>query len=293
LAQDGEVMRQQTDQLWSARGGKSLSEEEMQQLRDLYSARRQANLWENFGRRWQGVPSAGGEAVRAALGLDDRPVTLLATNVIGDSLTLGRQVFSDSMTEWLVRTVRFFAGHPGAQLVVRIHPGELIAKGPSVASVVERALPEGIPPNIHLVPADAPINTYDLIEIASAGLAYTTTVGLEMAMSGLPVIAVGQTHYRGKGFTLDPASWEGYFELLGRVIDAPEQFSLSQSQVDCAWEYAYRFFFEFPFAFPWHLLHLWDDVRDWPVGRVLSEEGRAQFGRALRSLAGEQVNWSK
>ena len=47
-------------------------------------------------RRWQGVPSEGGEKVRPALGLDERPIVLLATNVIGDSLTLGRQVFSNS-----------------------------------------------------------------------------------------------------------------------------------------------------------------------------------------------------
>lgn len=293
LAQNSEVMRQQTDELWQARGGKPISEEQRRRVRDLYSARRQANLWGNFARRWQGVPNAGGEAVRAALDLDQRPIVLLATNVIGDSLTLGRQVFSDSMTEWLVRTVHYFAGQSAAQLVVRIHPGEQITKGPSVAAVVERALPGGITDHIHLVAADAPVNTYDLIEIASMGLVYTTTAGLEMAMSGLPVIAIGQTHYRGRGFTLDPDSWETYFELLGEVIASPEKYLLSQPQVDSAWEYAYRFFFEYPFPFPWHLLHLWEDVREWPVGRVLGEEGLAQFGPTLRGLAGEGIDWSK
>ncbi len=56
--------------------------------------------------------------MRSTLGLDSRPVVLLATNVIGDSLTLGRQVFSDSMTEWLRRTIEYFAHNSGAQLVV-------------------------------------------------------------------------------------------------------------------------------------------------------------------------------
>jgi hypothetical protein len=291
LAQDAEVMRQPTDDLWAARGRRSLSEAELSKVRELFAARQRASLWENFARRWQGAPSAGGEQARAALGLDDRPVILLATNVIGDSLTLGRQVFSDSMTEWLERTVQYFAARPEAQLVVRIHPGELITRGPSVAEVVQAALPEGLPEYVHLVAADAPVNTYDLVEIADLGLVYTTTVGLEMAMSGLPVIAIGQTHYRGKGFTLAPDSWEAYFALLEQVLAAPGAFRLSQAQVDRAWEYAYRFFFEYPRPFPWHLVHMWEDVEAWPVGRVLSAEGQAAFGDTFRYLVGEPVEW--
>jgi hypothetical protein len=290
LAQDGEVMRQQTDDLWAARGGRGLTPAQLQQVRDLFAARQKGSLWENFARRWQGAPSAGGAQARQSLGLDARPVVLLATNVIGDSLTLGRQVFSDSMTEWLVRTVGYFVERPEAQLVVRIHPGELITKGPSVAEVVRRALPH-IPAHIHLVDAAEKVNTYDLVEIADLGLVYTTTVGLEMAMSSVPVMAIGQTHYRGKGFTLDPASWEQYFGLLDKVLASPQDYRLAPQQVEAAWEYAYRFFFEYPHPFPWHLVHMWEDLREWPLERVYSEEGLARFGRALAYLAGEKVRY--
>jgi capsule polysaccharide export protein KpsC/LpsZ len=220
-------------------------------------------------------------------------VALLATNVIGDSLTLGRQVFSDSMTKWLARTVLYFAGKPAVQLVVRIHPGELITKGPSVAEVVQNALPGGLPDHIHLVAADAAVNTYDIVEIADLGLVYTTTVGLEMAMSGVPVIAIGQTHYRGRGFTLDPDSWQAYFDLLECVLENPQEHRLNREQVELAWEYAYRFFFEYPHPFPWHLVHLWEDLGEWPMERVLSEEGQDRFGNTFRCLAGEPVDWAR
>jgi len=53
----------------------------------------------------QATSAQGGSEARKALGLDDRPVVLLATNVLGDSLTLGRQVFSKNMAEWISRTV--------------------------------------------------------------------------------------------------------------------------------------------------------------------------------------------
>jgi hypothetical protein len=290
LAQNSEVMRQETTQLWHARQDQALNPEQLNQVRQLFSARQHASLWENFARRWQGVPSEGGAQVRQTLGLDQRPVILLATNVIGDSLTLGRQVFSDSMTEWLERTVGYFAARTDVQLVVRIHPGELITKGPSVADVVHKILPS-IPENIHLVTADARVNTYDIVEIADLGLVYTTTVGMEMAMSGVPVVVVGNTHYRDKGFTLDPSSWEAYFELLTNILVDPGSYRLSQVQVSQAWNYAYRFFFEYPHPFPWHLVHFWKDLETWSLARLLSDEGLAGYQQTFRYLVGEPVRW--
>jgi len=290
LAQNAEVMRQETGGLWQKRKDIPLTGDQLSQVQELFASRQRASLWENFARRWQGVPSAGGEQVRKTLGLDQRPVVLLATNVIGDSLTLGRQVFSDSMTEWLQRTVLYFANHPEVQLVVRIHPGELITHGPSVADVVRKALPS-IPEHIHLVPADAKINTYDIVEIADLGLVYTTTVGMEMAMSGVPVIAVGNTHYRGKGFTLDPTTWEDYFELLGKALADPGRYRLTREQVDQAWNYAYRFFFEYPHPFPWHLLHIWKDLETWPLSRLLGEGGFASYQKTFDYLVGEPITW--
>jgi hypothetical protein len=290
LAQDAEVMRQDTSDLWNAHKDQTLNQDQLNQVRKLFGSRQRGSLWENFARRWQGVPSEGGAQVRHTLGLDQRPIVLLATNVIGDSLTLGRQVFSDSMTDWLERTVLYFATRPDIQLVVRIHPGELITKGPSVADVVHKALP-ALPENIHLVPAGAKINTYDIVEIADLGLIYTTTVGMEMAMTGVPVVVVGNTHYRGKGFTKDPQSWEAYYEMLNELLTAPGLYRLSQTQVEQAWNYAYRFFFEYPHQFPWHLVHFWKDLETWPLSRLLGDEGISGYQQTFNYLVGEPIHW--
>ncbi len=195
------------------------------------------------------------------------------------------------MTEWLQRTVQYFADRPDRQLVVRIHPGERYTKGPSVSNVLQQALPE-LPAHIHLVSADDPVNTYDLIEIADLGLVYTTTVGLEMAMSGVPALVIGHTHYRDKGFTLDPVSWDDYFDRLEHELSKPAETRLTKTQVEQAWNYAYQFFFEYPQPFPWHLLHFWDELGEWPLGKALSEEGLAQFGDTFCYLAGEPVEWN-
>jgi len=290
LAQNAEVMRQDTDLLWRAREGSHLSPEQFERMRSLFMARQRGAMWENFARLWQDTPAEGGEKARAALGLDQRPVALLATNVLGDSLTLGRQIFSQSMAEWISRTVQYFAGRPDVQFIVRVHPGEVLTHGQSMAEVVRQVLPR-LPEHIRLIGPKDKVNTYDLIEVADVGLVYTTTVGLEMAMCGLPVIVSGQTHYRGRGFTFDPDSWVTYFKQLGQILTHPSSFRLSRMQVESAWEYAYRFFFDYPRPFPWHLVRVWDDYKARPLDQVCGPEGMKQYGDTFKYLVGDPIDW--
>lgn len=290
VAQNDIVMRQNTDDLWKARANSRLTDAERTEIRALEESRSGGRVYGKGTRFWQDTPAEGGRVLREKLGLDDRPVVLLATNVLGDSLTLGRHLFASSMEEWIERTVRYFAARPDVQLVVRVHPGERLIKGTSMVGVVQRAAPQR-PEHIHVVGPKETLNTYDVMEIASLGLVYTTTVGMEIAMRGVPVIVAGMTHFARRGFTLDPTSWEEYFSLLDEFLQSPNVRRLRAGQVEIAWNYAYRFFFEYPFAFPWRLMHFWKDVQLWPLKRVLASEGRSAFGRALGALAGEPIRW--
>ena len=198
--------------LWKARKERPFTDEQRQKVQELYKAKVQGDTWKNFVRHWQSSPRAGGSQVAAQLGLDDRPVVLLATNVLGDSLTLGRQVFSENMADWIEKTLDYFANRSDIQLVIRVHPGEMLTHGPSMVDVVNQKFPQ-LPENIHLVGPKEKVNTYDLVEITSLGLVYTTTTGMEMAMNGVPVIVAGITHYKGNGFTFDPQTYPEYFAL--------------------------------------------------------------------------------
>ncbi len=288
IAQDDEVMRQRTDDLWTARGGQTLTEDQRELIEELESARMGARAFGKSVRKWQDVETVGGEKIRQALGLDDRPVILLATNVLGDSLTLGRDTFAQSMAAWIAETVRFLAVKPEVQLVMRVHPGERLTHGRSMVDVVNEALPS-IPENIHVIGPMEKVNTYDLMDIASLGLVYTTTTGMEMSMNGIPVVVCGETHYARRGFTLDPDNWGEYYDMLEDAIKEPKR--LSKEQVGTAWEYAYRFFFEYPLPFPWRLMHFWKDVDIWPLGRVLSDEGQRAYKTTFDTLTGEPINW--
>ena len=290
VAQDDKVMRQNTDDMWEVYKEDTLTRTEKSKIREMFEARRKASIWKNFSRLWQQVPAQGAELARTALGLDERPVVLLATNVLGDSLTLGRETFTQSMEEWLERTLQYFAGKEQAQLIIRVHPGEVLIHGQSMMDVVERVLPK-LPENIHLIGPEEKVNTYDLIAAANLGLVYTTTVGLEMAMSGVPVVVAGETHYRGKGFTLDPTGWVNYYKTIKAVLEDPANFKLQKEQIDLAWAYAYRFFFDFPLPFPYHLVHLWEDYKEQSLKEIFYAREWRKHESVFKYLSGETIDW--
>ncbi len=289
LAQNDEVMRLNTTSLWKAKDDEPLSKAQENELRDLYRARRGGRTWENFGRQWQTAESKDAQEELALLGIDpEKPVVLLCTNVVGDSLALDRQVFTEGMAEWLRMTVDYFSGCSDAQLVVRVHPAELILAGNPSVEIVRDSFPD-LPENVILIPPESKINTYDLIEIAHLGLVYTTTVGLEMAMSGVPVISAGCSHYRGRGFTYDPSTSEDYLKAIDQRLAEPLDRRLPDDQIELAIRYAYLFFFKYPFRFPWHLLQFWEDITERPLEQVIQPGFISVYEETLNALSGEPI----
>jgi hypothetical protein len=291
IAQNSEVMRQDTSSLWRTVKDIPLTRAEREKIEKLFQVRRGGVTWEQFSRQWQAGGGEGGQRVRTRLGLDvNRPVVLLCTNVVGDSLALNRQLFTEGMADWLRKTVAIFGNLPDYQLVVRVHPGEMLGAGHPSVDIVQNTLPHK-PEHVVVVPPESDINTYDLIELAHLGLVYTTTFGLELSMHGVPVIVAGETHYRGKGFTDDPNSWEEYVRFLEARLKEKTGTSIPEEAVKRAWRYAYRYFFDYPFVFPWHLISFWQDLSDRPFEEVVQQENLKDYQVALDALVGRPINW--
>ncbi len=292
LSQQDPVMRLNLEDLWAMVKDQPLTEEEHRRIRKAMADRWAGRIWERSRRRWQDVPPQGSLEAAQRLGLDpQRPIFLLAPNVFGDSVILGAQIFTQGLTDWIARTLRFFAQHPQAQLVIRVHPGEklLESHGLSMTEVVKEHWPAGAK-NIFLIPAEAKINTFDLVPLATAGLVYTSTIGLEMVLQGVPVVVAGRAFYRGKGFTLDPETWEDYWRLLEGLLTHPQDFIPSPYQQDLAWRFAYAFFYRFPRPYPWNLQTL-QQVLEHPErqpGRVLAS---SKYDATWAHLVGEPLPW--
>ena len=292
LAQNRKVMYyEDIPELWASRQSRKLNPEQRAWLVDYLAARQGFKTGDKFAHLWQRTGRAGGEKVRLALGLDDRPVVVLPTNVLGDSATLGRMVFSRSMGEWIERVLLVMANNPRVQLVVRIHPAEANSVGLSVADIIRRALPV-LPAHIHLVGPAENLNTYDLMDIADLALVYTTNAGLEMATRGIPVVVSGRAVYRKRGFTIDADSWDEYFQKLELALADLPAHRLTPEQIERAWNFAYSYYREYPRPFPWHIEKLGRALDTRPLSYILSPQGRAEYELTFRQLAGEPIDWA-
>jgi len=179
-----------------------------------------------------------GEAVRTSLGLrrDERVISAF-TNLSWDTALLGKDLAFESQFDWLARACAIVGAREGAVLAIRIHPAE---SRWGTAQPVEAALAERLgelPRNIRLVRPDEPVSSYGLLAISNLVLCYTTTVGLEAAVRGIPVAVGGSTHYRGRGFTIDVDSDE---DLERSIVELP---AMSLEQIELARRYAFAFFF--------------------------------------------------
>ncbi|RED37978.1 hypothetical protein BJ123_10557 [Rhodopseudomonas thermotolerans] len=183
----------------------------------------------------------------AEVGLDlKKPIIGMLTNVVWDAqLHYPANAFS-GMLDWVEQTVKYFAGRPDLQLVVRVHPGELAPPGGQtvsrqpVAEAIMSYCGGNLPPNIFIIPPESKTSTYAVADRCNAVIIYGTKTGVELTARGIPVIVAGEAWIRNKGLTMDVESSAAYFSLLDTL---PLASRLDEAQTVRARKYAYHFFF--------------------------------------------------
>jgi hypothetical protein len=183
--------------------------------------------------------------IRSSLRLNhEMPLAVLFTNVVWDTAMQDRDTIFLDMLDWLRRTLRFFRERREWGLVIRIHPAETQVAGRESYDRVGEWLHDefqDIPANVRVVPPEVPIDSYTLARMAKVGCVYASTMGLEMAAAGIPVVVAGAAHYAQKGFTYDPVDISEYQSLLNDLMNDRRRFSRS-AQIDLALRYAHVFF---------------------------------------------------
>jgi hypothetical protein len=153
-----------------------------------------------------------------------------------------------SMGDWVVGGIRWARAHPELDLVVRLHPAEIRhTNHPTLERMtdhIRREVPT-VALNVRIVVPESPISSYSLIDAARVGLVYTSTVGLEMAARGIPVVVGARTHYRGLGFTIDPTTSDEYWAAVDRLVSATVPGEVDRMTRSLARRYAHAFFFSF------------------------------------------------
>jgi hypothetical protein len=193
-------------------------------------------------------------AIATETGIDfSKPVVGLLTNVTWDAQVNYPGNALPDMVEWVIQTIRYFSSRSDLQLLIRIHPAEVLhpnkARDP-ILGEIKQVFPK-LPPNVFVIPPEKLINTYAAMLACDSAIIYATKTGIELASIGIPVIVAGQAWIRGKGISLDPSSLSEYFQTLDRL---PLKERLSEATVQRARRYAYHFFFRrmipLPFVVP-------------------------------------------
>jgi hypothetical protein len=86
----------------------------------------------------------------------------------------------------------------------------------------------GLGDRLRFVSAEESLNSYDLMRHARAVLPHTSTVGIEAAVLGLPVVVGTAVYYEDFGFCRKAATREKYFAAIedaleGRSVPTAEQ----------------------------------------------------------------------
>src|SRR5262249_4026974 len=144
---------------------------------------------------------------------------------------------------WVEAAVAFAAAHPVLQLVVRVHPnsGGPRAFGSNMQELAfYDSLRQRLPTNVRLIASDEVLNSYTLAGIADVSLVWHSTIGIEMAALGRPVVRAGGGWLAGKSFLLSAASPATYAALLEDLLrngaDDDDAHTIG------AWRFAYLYF---------------------------------------------------
>jgi hypothetical protein len=227
--------------LWAQWRDISLRDDEERRLDEYLDDRRQGRR--TIDRYWINPTFAGAERRRSG-----RLVTLF-TNLTWDSAVIGQGLAYDSIQDWLAACIELFAERPEDELVVRVHPAEVKLPGKQtrepLGEFLEHRFPT-LPPNVRIIGPEDPQSSYPLMEGCDLGLVFTSTTGLELALHGKPVVVAGNTHYRGKGFTVEVSSPEELRAAIDRLLADPAS---GAPDADLARRYSYLFFFRAPIEF--------------------------------------------
>jgi hypothetical protein len=193
-----------------------------------------------------GFSSPNSQSIRSSLGIppDSRLISLFA-NIPWDTAFAGSNSTYDSMIGFIADTVRRMIYLPDCSLVIRSHPAEVKWGTDQPIEPTLRTMLGKIPENVRFISAKDDLNSYQLASASDLVLTYASTIGLEAAFLGLPVVVASDVHYRDRGFTIDL----NHPDELDEILRGPTR-ELSIKQKEMARRYAFAFFFRRMISFP-------------------------------------------
>lgn len=184
-----------------------LSEQEYDHIQSIFEERKEGSVT-----RVQYTPDS-----QLSIDSDKDHLVGIFSHLLWDGALEPEQALYNNIYHWIDETLSVAAQMKDIHFVIKAHPAEQI-RGTNESTgdwVRENYAP--LPENISLLPPDTDVNTYALIDDLDAGVVYASTVGLEIALEGKPVLAGGYPPYHGYDISHDPSTKSEYVEQLQNI----------------------------------------------------------------------------
>ena len=228
-----------------------LNGEELESLRDLLEKHLSGSGHEmsRFA-----APTSGSDRVREHLNIDhDKRLAVLFTSSTDEPHGQPEAIGCfDHQHDWVHATIEAFQSRPEWHLVVRTHPNtggkRSVGTNQDEMRFVE-SLTQAHPDNVSIVLPGDDVSSFDLMQTADCGLVWHSSIGLEMAALGRPVLRAGRYWFRDADFMRAPNDPAPYSDEVDRLLHE----SSAPCPVDravAAWRFAYCWFFRQSIDFP-------------------------------------------
>ncbi len=199
-----------------------LSEKENQRL-DAYLSRRFKGDFTMAGIRfWPQMSSLNDDFISKAKKY--RQIVPVFTNVINDTSQIHASGVFEHMFDWLEHVFRIIKQHEDTLFVIRAHPDEKRrgTKKHSREPVSEWIERNGVDhlPNVIFIDSNEPLSSYELIGKSKFIIVYNSSIGLEAALLGKPVLCGGKARYTQYPTVFFPKTPEEYKEMARKFLES-------------------------------------------------------------------------
>ena len=215
-----------------------LSEEENQQLDSYLRQRFQGQFTMAGIKFWPQMSGLSDEIISRARKYDH--LVAVFTNVINDTSQIHASTVFRHMFDWLDNVLMVIKENPDTLFVIRAHPDEKRrgTRKHSREPVSDWIRNYGVDqmPNVIFVDSNEPLSSYELIEKSKFVMVYNSSIGLEAALLGIPVLCGGKaryTQYPTVFFPQTPADYQNMAKgfLDASSIDVPDEFQRNARRV--------------------------------------------------------------